>query len=56
MRRTLALKRESLAELSTEELTAVNGAADVITTGGLVCQVRDIVTYATLTNCLTCER
>lgn len=56
MKRTLALKREALAELSTDELTAVNGAADVITTGGLVCQVRDIATYATLTNCYTCSQ
>lgn len=30
--RTLSLKRESLAELGTDELSYVNGAADAVTT------------------------
>lgn len=53
--RRLSLKREALAELSTEELAVVNGAADAITTGNAVCQIVNTVTYATMTYCYTCE-
>ena len=52
--RRLSLKREALAELTTDELAGVNGAANAITTGATVCQIVDTITYATMTHCLTC--
>ncbi len=54
MKRTLALKREPLAELSTEELTAVNGAAD---DSLAPCWLRasELRCYLSLSNCIaTC--
>lgn len=41
MKRTLSLKRESLAELSDEQLIGVNGAAYEVSLPNLICQIKE---------------
>lgn len=56
MRRTLALKRESLAELTPAELAGVEGGAYQISHPNIVCVIRDYTRdFACTANCLTSD-
>lgn len=51
MTRTLALSREALAELTTDEMTAVVGARLDIDLSGFTCPLRDCLQYTMPPRC-----